>query len=165
MSKLDSFIRRMQAQRDCLNYAAHLIAELPGPVLELGLGNGRTYDHLREILPTRDIYVFDRRIASLKPCTPPENRLFLGEITDTLPRAASLIGRTAALVHIDIGTSNDNHNAKLLAVIAPLLIPLAAPGAIIVSNFGLSVDGWKKIAEPPGIKPGRYFLYQVEKTG
>jgi S-adenosyl-L-methionine methyltransferase len=161
MSKLDSFIRRMQAQRDCLNYAARLIAGLPGPILELGLGNGRTYDHLREILPGRDIYVFDRRIASLEQCTPPEHHILLGEIGDTLPRAASLLGKTAALVHIDLGTSNDEHNAKLIAAIGPLLIPLTASNAIIVSNFVLSVDGWKKIAEPPGVKPGRYFLYQA----
>ena len=64
MSRLDSFIRRMQGQRDCLNRAAELIAGIPGPVLELGLGNGRTYDHLKEILPDREIFVFDRRIAA-----------------------------------------------------------------------------------------------------
>lgn len=161
MSKLDSFIRRMKAQRDCLNYAAQRISELPGPVLELGLGNGRTYDHLREILPDRDIYVFDRRIASLKTCTPPENRIFLGEIGDTLPQAAALLGKTASLIHIDLGTSNDIQNAKLLAEVAPLLMPLAASGAMIVSNFELPVEGWREIAEPPGVKPGRYFLYQV----
>ena len=31
-----------------------------GPVIELGLGNGRTYDHLRERLPGRRIIAFDR---------------------------------------------------------------------------------------------------------
>ncbi len=64
MSRLDSFIRRMIAQRDCLAAAARLIGDIPGPVLELGLGNGRTYDHLREILPGREIFVFDRRVAA-----------------------------------------------------------------------------------------------------
>ena len=49
MSRLDSFIRRMQAQRDCLNAAAGLIADVPGVVFDLGLGNGRTFDHLREV--------------------------------------------------------------------------------------------------------------------
>ncbi|MGH6887075.1 MAG: class I SAM-dependent methyltransferase, partial [Geminicoccales bacterium] len=49
MSRLDSFIRRLEAQRACLDLAAARIADLPGPVLELGLGNGRTYDHLREL--------------------------------------------------------------------------------------------------------------------
>ncbi len=54
----------MTAQRDCLALAARLVADVPGPVLELGLGNGRTYDHLREILPGREIFVFDRRVAA-----------------------------------------------------------------------------------------------------
>ena len=53
VSRLDSFIRRLQAQRACLEVAIARIADLPGPVLEFGLGNGRTYDHLRELLPTR----------------------------------------------------------------------------------------------------------------
>ena len=42
MSRLDSFIRRMSAQRDCLNHVADLLADVEGPVMELGLGNGRT---------------------------------------------------------------------------------------------------------------------------
>ncbi len=60
MSRLDSFIRRLKAQRACLGLAAELIRDVPGPLLELGLGNGRTYDHLREIMPGREIYVFER---------------------------------------------------------------------------------------------------------
>ncbi len=76
MSKLDSFIRRMTAQRDCLNHAASLITHVPGTVFELGLGNGRTYDHLRQLFPDRDVYVFDRVIADFTSCMPPENRLF-----------------------------------------------------------------------------------------
>ena len=55
MSRLDSFIRRLEAQRACLNRAAELIRDIDGFVLELGLGNGRTYDHLRELFPDRDI--------------------------------------------------------------------------------------------------------------
>jgi hypothetical protein len=42
MSRLDSFIARMQAQRDCLNFLKPAIDALPGPILEVGLGNGRT---------------------------------------------------------------------------------------------------------------------------
>ena len=55
MSRLDSFIRRALAQRECLANAARRITDIEGPVIELGLGNGRTYDHLRRILPEREI--------------------------------------------------------------------------------------------------------------
>ena len=61
MSRLDAFIRRLQAQRTCLGLAADLVAGVPGPVLELGLGNGRTYDHLRELMPDREIFVLERQ--------------------------------------------------------------------------------------------------------
>ena len=73
MSRLDSFIRRLEAQRACLNQAALAIAALPGPVLELGLGNGRTYDHLRELLPGREIFVFERE-PPVSPEFTPDNR-------------------------------------------------------------------------------------------
>ncbi|MFC1859559.1 class I SAM-dependent methyltransferase [Thermodesulfobacteriota bacterium] len=162
MSKLDSFIRRMQAQRDCLDYAAKEIRHLPGPALELGLGNGRTYDHLKEKMPDRDIYVFDRRLSAYKSCTPPKDLLFLGEVTETLPLAAQRLGKTAALVHIDLGTTDVKANAKLLDAIAPLLAPLVCSGGIIVSNQALSFEGWENLPEPPGVKPGRYFLYRVD---
>ena len=42
MTRLDEFIVRMQAQRACIDDAAARTAGRPGPVLELGLGNGRT---------------------------------------------------------------------------------------------------------------------------
>ena len=97
MSRLDSFIRRMQAQRACLDWAAQAIQGRPGCVLELGLGNGRTYDHLRERLPDRDIYVFDRRISAHAGCIPPTEYMFLGEVAEMLPLAAARFGPAAVL--------------------------------------------------------------------
>ena len=79
MSRLDSFIRRMQAQRDCLNDAVRRLADIPGPVLDLGLGNGRTFDHLRETMPDREVFVFDRVVNSNPKSTPDRDHIFLGE--------------------------------------------------------------------------------------
>ena len=88
MSRLDSFIRRLEAQRACLDRAAELIAGLDGVVLELGLGNGRTYDHLRELFPDRDIYVCERQVAAHPDCIPPADRLLLGDMFETLAGGA-----------------------------------------------------------------------------
>lgn len=162
MSRLDSFIRRMQAQRTCLDAAGAMIAEVPGPVLELGLGNGRTYDHLREILPDRAIYVFDRRVKAHPDCIPPEDRLFVGEVTDTLPRAAAQLGRTVAMIHTDLGTGEAAANAALARTVGPLLAPLLRSRGICVANHVLSVAGWTALPEPPGVKPGRYYLYRAD---
>src|SRR5580693_5423231 len=104
MSRLDSFIARMQAQRDCLNFLKPAVHALPGPILEVGLGNGRTYDHLRDLFPGREIYVFERQVAAHPHCIPPDDRLFLGEAREAIPRAARQLGASAALIHTDLGT-------------------------------------------------------------
>ena len=88
MSRLDSFIRRLEAQRACLELAADLVAGLDGEVLELGLGNGRTYDHLRKLFPHRKIYVCERTVAAHPDCVPPPELLLLGDMRETLPAAA-----------------------------------------------------------------------------
>ena len=67
MSRLESAIRRLQAQKIALDWSAEKIHKQPGVVLEFGLGNGRTFDHIRKLLPQRDIYVFERKIAA-HPC-------------------------------------------------------------------------------------------------
>ena len=64
MTRLDVFIDRMVSQRACLDHAIVDTKDMAGPVFELGLGNGRTYHHLRERISGRDIYVFER--AALK---------------------------------------------------------------------------------------------------
>ncbi|MGO7302144.1 class I SAM-dependent methyltransferase, partial [Rhizobium ruizarguesonis] len=51
-----------------------LVGEIEGPVLEFGLGNGRTYDHLRENFPGRRIVAFDWEVRSYSASTP-ESRI------------------------------------------------------------------------------------------
>ncbi len=156
MSRLDSFIRRIIAQRDRLAAAVRLIGDIPGPVIELGLGNGRTYDHLREILPGREIFVFDRRIAAHPDCVPDDAHMIVGDITETLPGA--VIGAPVALAHCDMGTGVAASNAELARLIGPALARLMAPGGVIVSDQEYRVAGWTEVALPDGVAPGRYFI-------
>ena len=88
MSRLDSFIRRLEAQRACLGLAVGLVRQIEGAFLEMGLGNGRTFDHLREIAPEREIIVFERQVAAHPDCVPHDDQLVLGDIFETLPRHA-----------------------------------------------------------------------------
>ena len=53
-SRLDSFIRRLEAQQACLEMAVGLIADLPGPVLEFGLV-GQTMHQIDERVETKDL--------------------------------------------------------------------------------------------------------------
>ena len=163
MSRLDSFIRRMSAQRACLDAVALAVADMPGCVLELGLGNGRTYDHLRERLPQWDIYVFDQRIAAHPDCIPDQDHLFLGDVLEQLPVAAARLGRSAALIHCDMGSGRSAQDAALAAQLAPLLGAIALPGCLVLSDQAFATSGWSSEALPEGVSPGRYFIYRVSR--
>ncbi len=160
MSRLDLFIDRMVSQRACLNHAAEMVAAQEGPVFELGLGNGRTYHHMREIMPERDIFVFERAVASHPDSTPPEDRVLLGDVFDTLPAALSRFGPTAVLIHADLGGHNAQKNDIFAREVSPLIEPLLAPGGLMVSSDRMYFDGLAEIALPPEAVPGRCFIYQ-----
>lgn len=173
MSRLDSVIRRLEAQRACLGLAADLIDgrgggnPIDGVVLELGLGNGRTYDHLREILPDRAIYVFDRQLAAHPDCRPDTDHLFLGEMAETLPQAAAHFPARAALVHLDIGSGDVAETERNKCGVESPLLELLAKGGVVVSDQPLpglaGAGGIAALALPPGIPDGRYFLYRRRK--
>ena len=151
----------MQAQRACLDHAAALVRDVQGPVLELGLGNGRTYDHLRELLPDREIFVFERKVAAHPDCIPDERHLILGDAHDTLPGALKRIGAPAALTHSDMGTGDAAANADLAAFLAPQLRGLSCVGAVLLSDQEMADGGWQLQALPDGVAEGRYFIYRA----
>lgn len=160
MSRLDSFIRRLEAQRACLDQAVRLVAAVPGVVVELGLGNGRTYDHLRERLPEREIFVFERQLDAHPTCMPDARHLVLGNLEETLGEAASRLPMSAALAHSDIGTGDASRNAVVAASVASLLPPILAAKAIVVSDQRLVGGTLVPIELPATVRPGRYFMYR-----
>ncbi len=160
MSRLDSAIRRLRAQRACLDWAMGEIAGRPGPVLELGLGNGRTYDHLRHHLADREIFVFERKVAAHPDCVPDEGHLLLGDFNDTLPGALARIGTRAVFAHCDIGSGDRVLTAALAAFLGPALAPLLAPGAVVAADQALQIPGCGAAALPDGVGLGRYYLYR-----
>jgi hypothetical protein len=160
VSRLDSFIRRLEAQRACLNHAAELIANLPGVVLELGLGNGRTYDHLRELFPDRDIFVCERRVAAHPDCMPPSERLVFGDMIETLPVLRERLQASVVLAHLDVGTGDAAANRALAAELTPLLVPLLCVGGVLVSDPPHDCADLEPLGLPDGVAPGRYHLYR-----
>lgn len=160
MSRLDSVIRRLQAQRSCLDEATSMIKDRQGHVLELGLGNGRTYDHLREKLPNRDIYVFERQVNAHPDCIPPEEMLFLGDLENTLLEARDKLGAKADLLHSDIGTGDPERNRKFAAWLSTIYPDLMASGGVILSDQQLSLSDFDLLPLPEGVQEGRYYFYQ-----
>jgi hypothetical protein len=163
VSRLDSFIRRLEAQRACLDRAVELVHGVDGFVLELGLGNGRTYDHLRELFPKRDIYVCERRIAAHPDCIPPDDRLLLGDLRETLPAARGWMADRVALAHLDAGTGDAAANQALAAELMPLIVPLLCIGGVLASDPVMDCPELAGLPLPEGVAPGRYHLYRRVK--
>lgn len=157
MSRLDSFIRRLTAQRDILNHVCAEVGAMDGPVMELGLGNGRTFNHLREKLPGRRIVAFDRALAAHASSIPPESDLVLGEIHET---AARFVGCEAALVHADIGTGYDDKDAVTLTWLPPLVAGLLRVDGLAISGLPLDHSQLQPIPTPASVPPDRYFIYR-----
>ncbi len=159
-SQLDRMIARLTAQRDHLAVAATAIRDVPGPVLEIGLGKGRTYDHLRRLLPDRDIYAFDGSVHAPARLVPDPDHLFVGDFRETLETAAGRLP-PAALAHADFGSEDRSRDAAQAEWLGPLIGRLMAPGGIVVSDRKLVAERWTPVDCPSGAWP--YFLWQVDR--
>ena len=159
MSRLDAFIRRVLAQRACIDAVAAKKSDLSGPVLELGLGNGRTYDHLRTRFPKRDIFVFDREVAAQPDCIPPGHLLRMGDFRATVPAYLAERRESAVFIHADIGSFNKEASVRLAADLAPTLLRILAPGAYLACDQMIVQAGLEPLALPDGLEGGYYHLY------
>ena len=159
MSRLTHMANRLITQGLCLDAAARLIEGVAGPVLEIGLGKGRTYDHLREILPGREIFAFDRDVHAPPDLVSDAAHLILGDFRDTLPRVPATIG-AAVLAHADIGSDDRAADAELAAAVAASLGECLAPGAIVATDRAMDGQGWAALDLPDGAG-WPYFMYRV----
>ncbi|WP_299367890.1 class I SAM-dependent methyltransferase [uncultured Tateyamaria sp.] len=157
MSRLESMRRRLTAQIDGINWAADLIAPLAGDVLEMGLGNGRTYDHLRQEIPDRRIWVIDRVLKPHPSCIPPEEDFLKGEASDMLRKLAD-DGRRMALAHYDFGYGVKEKDVAEGAELSPLITAVMAPGGLVLSQQPLI--GLEQIKGPDTVDPERYLFYR-----
>jgi len=157
-------IRRLQAQRAMLDLANNRLKQVSGVVFELGLGNGRTYDHLRETMSTREIYVFERKIAAHPTCIPDDEHLYFGELLETLGGAVEAHKGNVALVHADIGGPDPDHCARMTDMLNTHIGPALSPGGIVLSDLNITVRGCEKLSLAEGIESGRYFAVQKARN-
>ncbi|MEX0368723.1 MAG: class I SAM-dependent methyltransferase [Ruegeria sp.] len=157
MSRLESMRRRLSAQIDGINWAAGQIAGMQGDVLEMGLGNGRTYDHLRQELPDRRIWVIDRILKCHPSCVPPDQDFLEGEAEPMLAHLAAG-GHVMALAHYDFGYGIKEKDVAEGARLSPFIAAVMAPGGLILSQQPLI--GFEQIRGPDTIAPDRYLFYR-----
>lgn len=158
MSRLESMLRRLSAQRDGLNWAAAQIIDADGDVLDMGLGNGRTYDHLRELLPERRIWVIDRHLQCHPSCIPPKNNFLEGEAAPMLQKLEEQRTRIC-LAHYDLGFGIKEKDVAEAGQLSPVIARIMAPGGLIVS--GQPLVGFEQLTGPETIAPERYLFYRA----
>ncbi|WP_171131683.1 MULTISPECIES: class I SAM-dependent methyltransferase [unclassified Ruegeria] len=158
MSRLDSMLRRLTAQRDGLNWAAEQIRDLDGDVLDMGLGNGRTYHHLREILPERRIWVMDRVLQCHPDSTPPAEDFLQGEAEPVLQKLAET-GQSFVMAHYDFGRGIKSEDVAEAARLSPMIAAIMKPGGLLIS--GQPLVGFEQIKGPDTIAPDRYLFYRT----
>jgi hypothetical protein len=160
ISRLEKLLFRLEAQCAALAWAFADIAGKDGVVFELGLGLGRTYDHIRRNLPDRQLVVFDRSVDSYPDCTPPDDDLVLGDLSETLPRMAAAFSGRVILAHTDVGSFSANHNSAMSTLVSNGLASALAPGALVLSDLPLSLPGTVQLPLPLGAREGRYYIYR-----
>lgn len=165
MSELDRMISRLVTQRACLNFAGTALADIDGSVLEVGLGKARTFDHIRGLFEDRAVYAFDFEVHAPKRLVPPSEALFLGDFRETLVQAEKKLGRSAALVHADIGSRDRAADAVLAAEISPMISALLVAGGIVITDREMGGEGWTALDMPEGVSGDwPYFMYRVRKA-
>ena len=105
---------------------------------ELGLGNGRTYDHLRTRLPDWRVVVFERNPQPNEKSWPPECDLYVGDIQHTATMFAADHGPCASLVHADLGDGSETYNEELQQWLPGVCHALAAGDGWVISSTPLA---------------------------
>ena len=158
MSRLESMRRRLTAQIDGLNWAIAQVEGQEGDFLDLGLGNGRTYDHLREYGGARRIWVVDRILKCHPSCVPPAEDFLQGEAGPMLERLAEG-GPKVVLAHYDFGRGVKEEDVAEGAALSPYIAQVMRPGGLVVSQQPLV--GFTQITGPDTIDPERYLFYRA----
>lgn len=159
--RLSQMIARLSTQRACLSFARSVLENVPGVVLEIGLGKGRTFDYLRSLFPDREIYAFDRSVHCPDDVRPDPEHLILGEFRTTLRQQGSRMGRVAALAHADIGSSDADRDAALCRDVAPLIGALVRNGGMVICDREMPAPAWEIIPRPTGAGDWPYFIYRL----
>jgi len=168
LTRLDRFIARTGAQRTLIDSAASRTTHMAGDVWEVGLGNGRTYDHLRDRFPGRAIVVFDREVAAHPECVPPDDMMRLGDFRETVPAEVERKAGQVAVIHADVGTANVEKSRALGRWLAPHFARALRPGGFLIGDQPMPDDTIEPIALAQagagGLPPDCYFFYR-KKSG
>jgi hypothetical protein len=145
MSRLDSHIRQKLAQRDAIDLAARWLEGQAGWIAEFGLGTGRSYSHLLERFPGREVFCFDRRDFAHPRSHPPADHFILGELAEVLadPALHRRFADRVMLLHLDLG-SGGPEDETLPEEVVGAVHGWLRPGAVVLSDQDVTLEpAWR----------------------
>jgi trans-aconitate methyltransferase len=169
MSRLDFHIEQKIAQRDSIDLAARALAGCPGWIVEFGLGRGRSYSHLVERFPDREIYCFDREHATYSADGPAPERVLLGDLATVLvdPSVQARFRDRVILAHLDLAWG-DTPEAPLHRLVVERTCGWLRPGAWVLSDRAVPLDpawGLTPILTPDGVRHAdRFHRYELRRA-
>jgi hypothetical protein len=153
-------ISRLITQRAFLADAAQRLQGRRGCIFELGLGSGRTFDHLRDLFPDREIFAFDRSISAHPKCIPDGDHMILGEIRETLQFCGPRIPGKPAFIHVDLGSGDPTQDLITRSWLSPLVAQWSEPGTLVLADRPL--DGpFEELPRPHGSGESGHRLLQA----
>ncbi|MEO0791079.1 MAG: class I SAM-dependent methyltransferase [Pseudomonadota bacterium] len=163
-TRLMSFRDRVDAQIALLDWVCAEVRGNPaladGPILEVGLGNGRTYSHLLGRLPGRRVIVFDKDVKAHPMSRPAPEDFVRGQVQETVRDFADASGRKAVMIHSDIGDGTGATEADILTWIASVYASATAPGALVLCTQALDDPCFERLADPVPKYAARYGIYR-----
>lgn len=162
MSRLEGFIRRMEAQKAHIDRAVSFLKE-PNTIFEFGIGAGRTLDHLVQSFPKTPIFAFENdeqclnNIPSNSNVTP-----VLGDIFLNLPIYAEQYARRTSLIHVDIGGAFNEQNKNITKRLTPYFLSLLSPSGILISSIAVEAEPLQGLPVLPGIRRTKYHSYYLK---
>lgn len=169
MSRLDSHIHQKIAQRDSINLAVRWLAGEEGVIVEFGLSTGRSYSHLLERFPGREIFCFDRLDKTHPRSRPPADHLYLGEFTEVLtdPTLHARFAGRVILAHIDIGSGGPEDD-EVPELLMDRIHRWLKPRALVLSDQDLTLEpAWQlERVDTTGLveHADRYYVYRCRPT-
>lgn len=164
-SRLERMIARLVTQRALLDHVAGLVGDRPGPVLEIGLGKGRTYSHLEKRFHARTIWAFDFEVHAPAHSRPADERIITGDFRESLQSCWPTIDAAPVFVHADIGTESRKADADLARFVGSAIADHLAAGGYLMGDRDMAADGLVALETPDvplpeGITPWPYYLYK-----
>jgi hypothetical protein len=145
-SFLERLIVRMNTQRETLERVFQLNdGNVDGLILEVGLGSGRVYDHLRCQYPKNRIVAFDFKVDTRPEYSPKPEDTILGDIKETLPNFAAQNPNAVGLIHLDIGDHDHTKATLYYNSLAFHINFMTKKTACILADRKIELDGWENI--------------------